>query len=184
MQCNVEFGHQLSICSWTKENHGKPWSSSHNTGPSRCKLTSSQQSSIKYPSPNISPYLFCFFSFKTFISVSNLDKHQTVYNTCGGNECIFAQICLQIYIYLYPRFFVGNFWNPLYFVGIRYYNQSTSKVRTLLITPNAPDPPPPGTSHIYAHFLSLSLLHFKSHVHLISLTNPPSWVWMVTNQIA
>jgi hypothetical protein len=24
MQCNVEFGYQLSICSGTKENHGKP----------------------------------------------------------------------------------------------------------------------------------------------------------------
>jgi hypothetical protein len=27
MQCNVEFGYQLSICSGTKENHGHPWSS-------------------------------------------------------------------------------------------------------------------------------------------------------------
>jgi hypothetical protein len=27
MQCNVEFGYQLNICSGTKENHGKPWSS-------------------------------------------------------------------------------------------------------------------------------------------------------------
>jgi hypothetical protein len=24
MQCNVEFGYQLSICSRTEENHGKP----------------------------------------------------------------------------------------------------------------------------------------------------------------
>jgi hypothetical protein len=24
MQCNVEFGYRLSICSGTKENHGKP----------------------------------------------------------------------------------------------------------------------------------------------------------------
>jgi hypothetical protein len=24
MQCNVEFGYQLNICSGTKENHGKP----------------------------------------------------------------------------------------------------------------------------------------------------------------
>jgi hypothetical protein len=31
--------------------------------------------------------------------VYNLDKHQTVYNTCGKNECIYAQICLQLYIY-------------------------------------------------------------------------------------
>jgi hypothetical protein len=27
IQSNVEFGYQLSICSETKENHGKPWSS-------------------------------------------------------------------------------------------------------------------------------------------------------------
>jgi hypothetical protein len=27
MQCNVEFGYQLSICSRIEENHGKPWSS-------------------------------------------------------------------------------------------------------------------------------------------------------------
>jgi hypothetical protein len=27
MQSNVEFGYQLDICSGTKENHGKPWSS-------------------------------------------------------------------------------------------------------------------------------------------------------------
>jgi hypothetical protein len=27
MQCNVEFGYLLSICSGTKEKHGKPWSS-------------------------------------------------------------------------------------------------------------------------------------------------------------
>jgi hypothetical protein len=62
MQCNMEFGYQLSICSGTKENHRKPWSSWPVTGPSRCKLTSSQQSDIKYASPNTSPYM-CFFFF-------------------------------------------------------------------------------------------------------------------------
>jgi hypothetical protein len=67
MQCNVEFGYQLSICSWTKENHGKPRSSWPVTGPSGCKLTSSQLSGIKYTSPNTSPYL-CFFLFLFFFS--------------------------------------------------------------------------------------------------------------------
>jgi hypothetical protein len=38
---------------------------------------------------------------KTFLSAYNLDKHQTMYNTCGRNVYIYAQICLQIYIYLY-----------------------------------------------------------------------------------
>jgi hypothetical protein len=70
MQCKVEFGYQLSICSGTKENYGKPWSSWPVAGPSGCKLTSSHQSGIKYASPNTSPYLcFCFFfSLKTFTS--------------------------------------------------------------------------------------------------------------------
>jgi hypothetical protein len=36
MQCNVEFGYQLSICSGTKENHGKLWSSWLVAGPSEC----------------------------------------------------------------------------------------------------------------------------------------------------
>jgi hypothetical protein len=47
MQCNVEYGYHLSICCcMTAENHGKPWSSWPVTGPSGCKLTSSQQSGI------------------------------------------------------------------------------------------------------------------------------------------
>jgi hypothetical protein len=53
MQCNVEFGYQLSIRYGTKENHGKPWSSCPVTGPSGCKLTTSQQSGVQYASPNI-----------------------------------------------------------------------------------------------------------------------------------
>jgi hypothetical protein len=53
MQCNVEFGYQLSIRSGTKEKHGKPWSSWPVTGPSGCKLTTSQQSGVEYESPNI-----------------------------------------------------------------------------------------------------------------------------------
>jgi hypothetical protein len=48
MQCNVEVGYQLSICSRTKENHGKPWSSWSASGPTRYKLATSQQSSIEF----------------------------------------------------------------------------------------------------------------------------------------
>jgi hypothetical protein len=55
MQCNVEFGYQLSICSGIEENDGKPWSNCPVGGPSGCKLTSSQQSGIKDANPNISP---------------------------------------------------------------------------------------------------------------------------------
>jgi hypothetical protein len=90
MQCNLEFGYQLNICTGTKGNNG-----------------------IKYAIPNISPCLCCFFFFflsvfffeniyklflQTLLSVYDLNKHQTVYNTCGGNEYTCAQICLQIYI--------------------------------------------------------------------------------------
>jgi hypothetical protein len=85
-------------------------------GPPGCKLTSSQQSSIKYASPNISPYLCCFFYFSFFFNFSfflflffyrlfflqllcayDLDKHQTVYNTCGRNTRMYEQMCIQIY---------------------------------------------------------------------------------------
>jgi hypothetical protein len=65
-QCNVE----LSICSGTKENHRKPWSSWPASGPSGCKLTSSQQSGIKSAKPTISPYLCCCFFFQFFFPPS------------------------------------------------------------------------------------------------------------------
>jgi hypothetical protein len=71
MQCNVEFGYQLNICSGIKENHGKPSSSWPVAGTSGCKLNSSQQSGIKYAILNVSPYLWYFILFvslKTFIS--------------------------------------------------------------------------------------------------------------------
>jgi hypothetical protein len=64
MQCNVEFGYQIGICSSTDENHGKPWLSLPVAGPSVCILTSSQQFGIKYAYPNGS--LCCCFIFKLF----------------------------------------------------------------------------------------------------------------------
>jgi hypothetical protein len=85
MQCNVELGYQLSICSGAKENHGKPRLSWPVAGPSGCKLTSSQQSGIKYASPNTKHLLAVFTKI---LSAYNLDNHQTVYNTYGRNECI------------------------------------------------------------------------------------------------
>jgi hypothetical protein len=79
MQCNVEFGYQLSICSGTKENNGKRWSSWPVAGPSDCKLTSSQQSGINFRNPNISPYslqlyfyfLFLFFFYFLFFFITS-----------------------------------------------------------------------------------------------------------------
>jgi hypothetical protein len=41
----------------TEKNCGKPQSSWLITGPAGCKLTSGQQSGIKYTNRNISPYL-------------------------------------------------------------------------------------------------------------------------------
>jgi hypothetical protein len=95
--------------------HGKSYSSWPVAGPSGCKLTASQQSSIKYTSPNISPYLCCcvfllvsflfsiffdkLFSLQLMLCAYDLDKHQTVYNTRGRNKRIYEQICIQIYIY-------------------------------------------------------------------------------------
>jgi hypothetical protein len=57
VQCNVEFEYLLSICSGTKEKHGKPWSGWLVAGPSGCIQTSSQQPGTKYASPNISSKL-------------------------------------------------------------------------------------------------------------------------------
>jgi hypothetical protein len=64
MQCNVEFGYQVSICSETKENHGKPWSRWPVAGPSGCKLTSSQQSSIKPRALALVPFCAVALLFK------------------------------------------------------------------------------------------------------------------------
>jgi hypothetical protein len=111
MPCHVEFGYQVSICSETKENHGKSWSSWPVAGPSGCKLTTSQQSGTNTASLNISPYLCCcvflfFFSpqqvvvLQLFVCAYDLDKHQTVQNKYGRNKRIYEQLCIQICIYL------------------------------------------------------------------------------------
>jgi hypothetical protein len=78
LQCNMEFGYQLSICFGTKENHGKLSSIWPVAGLSRYKLTSSQQSGIKSASPNISPFLHCFCFLSFF-------KQVVFYNYCYVN---------------------------------------------------------------------------------------------------
>jgi hypothetical protein len=101
MQCNVEFGYQLSICSGTKENHWKDLSSWPVSGPSGCKLTSRQQSGIKYASPNISPYL-CWFFFLFFENICKLFS-QPFYlhiiwistNPCLGLKVEWSQVMLR-----------------------------------------------------------------------------------------
>jgi hypothetical protein len=57
MQCNVEFGYQLSICSGTKEKPRKTLVELVGRRTFRIQLTSSQQSGIECASPNVGPYL-------------------------------------------------------------------------------------------------------------------------------
>jgi hypothetical protein len=103
MRYNVEFGFQLRICSEAKENHEKPCSSWPVARPSGWKLTSSQQSGNKYASLNISPYLcYCFIEniykllLQIFLCEYNLDKHQTVCNTCGRNGGVSTKVEVKL----------------------------------------------------------------------------------------
>jgi hypothetical protein len=105
MQCNVEFVYQLRICSGIEENHGKPWSIWPVTGPSGCKMTPSQQSSIKYANTNISPYLaVALFEKKSLhifstVFLHNLDEQQRVAcNICRGGGSLYTDTCIQTYI--------------------------------------------------------------------------------------
>jgi hypothetical protein len=47
--------------------------------------------------------------FTIFLCAYNLDKHQTVYNTCGRNERTYEQICIPIYIYICDSLVIGKF---------------------------------------------------------------------------
>jgi hypothetical protein len=131
MQCNVEFGYQLSICSGTKENHGKPWLSCSVAGPSGCKLTSSQQSSIKYASPNTSPYLrffsflFYLFSFiniyksflqKCYLYIIWISTKPCVTPVEGMNACRHKYAYNYTYICNCDFLIISKFGSSLYFV--------------------------------------------------------------------
>jgi hypothetical protein len=67
MQCNVEYGHQLSIRSGTKENHGKPCSSWSVAGPSECNRPPASSPALNprtltpVPTLRYCIFLFCFF---------------------------------------------------------------------------------------------------------------------------
>jgi hypothetical protein len=117
MQCNEEFLDQLSVCSRTEENHGKPWWNWPVAGPSGYKLTSSQESDIKYANPNICPYLavdlfeklyvFVITEFSFYLHMS--DEHQAIVsNICEENTCLYAHTCIQTYLYLYLWLF--DYW--------------------------------------------------------------------------
>jgi hypothetical protein len=113
MHCNTEFGYKLSICSGTKENHGKPCSSWPIAGPSACELTSSQQSGIEFASPNIVSLsvrlLYCRirtqFDLQKFLRAYYVDKQHTVHSTWENDACLCALICIQenVSLHLYIR---------------------------------------------------------------------------------
>jgi hypothetical protein len=118
MQCNVEFGYQLSICSGTKENLDRV-GRSHDLPDANWLLASSPPLKTRalttvpicdffnfsFPPP---PFYFLWkhlqVVFTTFLSAYNLNKHQTMYTcivvsifvpicihsfyTCRRNECI------------------------------------------------------------------------------------------------
>jgi hypothetical protein len=108
MQCNVEIGYNISICSGTKENKGKSWSTWPASCPTGCKPISSQQSDLNTRALTLVPTcpaallknIYTLF-LQICLCAYNLNKHQTVYNTCGRNARIYAQICMQTYIYIY-----------------------------------------------------------------------------------
>jgi hypothetical protein len=100
VQCDLEFGYQLSICSGTKENLGKSCSRCPVAGPSGCK----QQSAIEYASPNISPNLcFFFLSLSHLRSSRHIARHGPPRNTVS--ETTFPQsCCLTTDVVLFPVF--------------------------------------------------------------------------------
>jgi hypothetical protein len=57
-------------------------------------------------------------AFTNILSVYNLDKHQTMYNTHGRNECVYAQLCLQLYIYLLKPKSHYNWWPVSQYVKV------------------------------------------------------------------
>jgi hypothetical protein len=77
IHCNVELWEQLSIFSWTKENHENPCSSWPVAGPSGCKLTSGLQSGIG----RRVGFFFIYLIFPAALgpgvhSASNRNEHQ------------------------------------------------------------------------------------------------------------
>jgi hypothetical protein len=122
MQCNVEFGYNLSICSGTKENHRKPWLSWPVAGPSECNWLLASSLALNPGTLTFvltlccCIFLFCFlfvFLFfsrqvilflQLFVCAYDLDKHRTVHNTYGRNNRIYEQTRIQTYTYLYLCF--------------------------------------------------------------------------------
>jgi hypothetical protein len=111
MQCNVEFGYQLGICSGTKENlDGVGWSQDLPDANWLLACSPALNSRTLTLVPNLCccVFLFCFFSFlfstscflQLIVCAYDLDKHQTVYNTYGRNK----HICEQVKVTLRPTY--------------------------------------------------------------------------------
>jgi hypothetical protein len=110
MQCNVEFGYQLSICSGTKENLDRVGLSQELPEANLLLASSPALNSRALTLVPICAVRFLFFSFLFFstscflqllLCAYDLDKNQTVYNTCGRNKHIYEQRCIRTCIYLY-----------------------------------------------------------------------------------
>jgi hypothetical protein len=81
-----------------------------------------------------------------------------MYNTCRRNEHTYAQVCLQLYIYLYLWFLnISKFWNPLLFVKICFYMRFTAHSVTKIMF----------HSSVLLFFVPLHLQMYKSTHHLI-----------------
>jgi predicted ATPase len=122
--CNVEFGYQFCICSSTKENHEKSWSSWPIAGTSGCRLTSSQQSDIKYATITLAP-IRLFLRLKKCtqlfygVSICILLRRNEQFNIkCAKSVTAYTHIHTNKYIYLYIFLFVIEYsWNVNIFGG-------------------------------------------------------------------
>jgi hypothetical protein len=101
-QCNVEFGYQLSICSRTEENHGKPWSSwpsnwsqnhslSYSLGADSIGDTSIAQQWTSSVVQN-ARILVCYLAMNVFLLLS-----VCVEGMCLPSCCLAMDICVIIW---------------------------------------------------------------------------------------
>jgi hypothetical protein len=98
MQCKVEFGYQLSICSGTTENLDRVGRSQDLPDANRLLANSpalNTRALTLVPICDVFSFFEFFLSRKLFLKLflcDNLDTHQTVYNTYGKNEHTHEQI--------------------------------------------------------------------------------------------
>jgi hypothetical protein len=107
MQCNVEFGYKLSICSRTEENHGNPISSCRAQDFSDANGLLASSPTLNTRTLTLVPICavavfekkkFTYLSLQICLSVSILwmSTKQLCVNTCVENTCLYAR--KQIYV--------------------------------------------------------------------------------------